>query len=86
MQAAWQCGRVTVRAVGGRVLPHAAMGLLTNNDSATVLEVENSEFAYNQRPDGHDHNLYVGRIARLSVTGSYLHYAQIGHLLRRGPR
>ena len=61
---------------------HNEMGLLTNNDPATVLEVENSEFAYNQRPDGHNHNLYAGQIARLSVTGSYLHHAHIGHLLK----
>lgn len=58
------------------------MGILTNNDPATVLEVENSEFAYNQRPDGHNHNLYVGQIARLSVTGSYFHHARTGHLLK----
>ncbi|MEO7129230.1 MAG: hypothetical protein ABI040_10280, partial [Rhodoferax sp.] len=61
---------------------HNEMGLLTNNDHATVLEIENSEFAYNQRPDGHNHNLYVGQIARLSVTGSYFHHAHIGHLLK----
>ena len=58
------------------------MGLLTNNDPDTVLEVENSEFAYNQRPDGHNHNLYVGQIAHLSVTGSYFHHARTGHLLK----
>lgn len=61
---------------------HNEMGLLTNNDPETVLEVENSEFAYNMRPDGHNHNLYVGAIARLSVTGSYFHHATIGHLLK----
>lgn len=61
---------------------HNEMGLLTNNLPNTVLEIENSEFAYNQRPDGHDHNLYVGRIARLSVTGSYFHHGHIGHLLK----
>ena len=58
------------------------MGLLTNNDPSTVLEVENSEFAYNQRPDGHNHNLYVGQIARLSVKRSYFHHAHTGHLLK----
>lgn len=58
------------------------MGLLTGNDPATVLEVENCEFAYNQRPDGHNHNLYAGQIARLSVTGSYFHHARAGHLLK----
>lgn len=58
------------------------MGLLTGNDPATVLEVENCEFAYNHRPDGHNHNLYAGHIARLSVTGSYFHHAHLGHLLK----
>jgi len=61
---------------------HNQMGLLTGNDPGTELVVENSEFAYNQRPDGHNHNLYVGRIARLSVTGSYFHHARTGHLLK----
>jgi hypothetical protein len=61
---------------------HNEMGLLTNNDPNTVLEVEDSEFAYNQRPDGHNHNLYAGHIARLSVTGSYFHHARTGHLLK----
>jgi len=58
------------------------MGLLTGNDPDTVLEIENSEFAYNQRPDGHNHNLYVGQIARLTVVDSYFHHAHIGHLLK----
>jgi hypothetical protein len=58
------------------------MGLLTNNDPATVLEVYDSEFAYNQRPDGHNHNLYAGQIARLTVVGSYFHHAHVGHLLK----
>lgn len=61
---------------------HNEMGLLTNNDPDTTLEVENCEFAYNHRPDGHNHNLYVGAIARLHVTGSYFHHARTGHLLK----
>ena len=61
---------------------HNEMGLLTSNDPHAVLEVENSEFAYNMRPDGHNHNLYIGQIARATVTGSYLHHARTGHLLK----
>jgi hypothetical protein len=61
---------------------HNEMGLLTANNPAIVLEVENCEFAHNQRPDGHNHNLYAGRIARLSVSGSYFHHAHTGHLLK----
>jgi len=58
------------------------MGLLTNNDPSTVLVVEDSEFAYNMRPDGHNHNLYVGHIARLMVSNSYFHHGRTGHLLK----
>lgn len=58
------------------------MGLLTNNDPHTRLEVEGCEFGFNQRPDGHNHNLYAGRIASLSVTGCYFHHARSGHLLK----
>lgn len=58
------------------------MGLLTNNDPATRLSVTRCEFAYNQRPDGHNHNLYVGQIAELRATGCYFHHARIGHLLK----
>ena len=58
------------------------MGLLTSNDAEAMLAIENCEFAYNMRPDGHNHNLYVGAIARLSVTGSYFHHAHVGHLLK----
>ncbi|WP_332289298.1 right-handed parallel beta-helix repeat-containing protein [Aquincola agrisoli] len=61
---------------------HNEMGLLTGNDPASTLDVEDSEFAFNQRPDGHNHNLYVGAIGRVSVTGSYLHHARTGHLLK----
>nr|WP_315238709.1 hypothetical protein [uncultured Albidiferax sp.] len=61
---------------------HNEMGLLTSNHPQAVLEVENSEFAYNMRPDGHNHNLYIGQIARATVTGSYLHHARTGHLLK----
>lgn len=58
------------------------MGLLTGNEPHTVLEIENSEFAYNERPDGHNHNLYVGQIAKLTVKKSYFHHARTGHLLK----
>ena len=58
------------------------MGLLTGNDPRAVLEIERSEFAHNRRPGRYTHQLYVGAIARLSVTGSYFHHGQSGHLLK----
>lgn len=58
------------------------MGLLTGNDPQAELTVEGSEFGHNHRPDGHNHNLYVGTIRRLTAIGNYMHHATIGHLLK----
>lgn len=57
-------------------------GILTGGDKTTVLEIENCEFGHNGFGDGQSHNLYVGGIARLNVTGSYFHHANVGHLLK----
>lgn len=46
------------------------------------LEIENSEFGDNGAGDGQSHNLYVGAIRKLSVTGSYFHHGRVGHLLK----
>lgn len=75
----FEAGRLTV--VDCRFLDNE-MGLLTSNDPHAELSIEDSEFAYNKREDGHDHNLYAGSIAKLSVTGSYFHHATTGHLLK----
>jgi hypothetical protein len=56
-------------------------GLLTSEGNLE-LEIENSEFAYNGKGDGQTHNLYVGNIKSLKVTGSYFHHANVGHLLK----
>jgi hypothetical protein len=61
---------------------HNETGLITGNESRTVLEVDDCEFGHNGYLDGHSHNLYVGRIARLAVRGSWLHHARRGHLLK----
>lgn len=57
-------------------------GILTGGHAKSTLEIENSEFGYNGFGDGKSHNLYVGAISRLSVTGSYFHHAKVGHLLK----
>jgi len=61
-------------------------GMLVGNDPSTVLEIEDSEFAYNGAGDGQSHNLYVGAIQRLVVTGSYFHHGKVGHLLKSRAR
>jgi hypothetical protein len=58
------------------------MGVLTADEPQSTIDVENSEFSHNGRPDGHNHQLYVGRMARLTVTGSYFHHGRVGHLLK----
>lgn len=57
-------------------------GILTSNDSKVELNIQNSEFGHNGEGDGLSHNLYVGAIAQLSISGSYLHHAKVGHLLK----
>ena len=60
---------------------HNEMGILTGNDGGTLL-IMNSEFGYGGYGDGYSHNLYVGGIDRLVVTGCYFHHARQGHLLK----
>ncbi len=57
-------------------------GILGGNRADDELVIENSEFGGNGHGDGRSHNLYVGAIARLTVTGSYFHHAKSGHLLK----
>jgi hypothetical protein len=56
-------------------------GILTGGGNLD-LEIENSEFGHNGAGDGYSHNLYVGAIRKLRVTGSYFHHARVGHLLK----
>ena len=56
-------------------------GILTGNGDS-VLEVENSEFGRNGYGDGYSHGIYVGSIKLFKLTGSYLHHANIGHLVK----
>ena len=57
-------------------------GILTRDQFDAVLEIENSEFGHNGYGDGQSHNIYVGAIGRLAVSGSYFHHAKVGHLLK----
>lgn len=58
-------------------------GILTiDSDPASELAVVSSEFGYSGAGDGLSHNIYVGRLGRFSITGSYLHHANVGHLLK----
>lgn len=60
-------------------------GILTTS-GASSLVIEASEFARNGLGDGFTHNLYVGQIDRLTVSGSYFHEARVGHNLKSRAR
>lgn len=76
-----------IRFEGGRMrVSHCLFwgnenGILTTN-TAQELDVRHSEFGYNGYGDGYSHHLYAGRLRSLTVTGSYFHHANIGHLLK----
>lgn len=61
-------------------------GILASPSEQAVLNIERSEFAYNGHGDGQSHHLYVDKIYRLEVTGSYFHHANTGHLLKSRAR
>src|ERR1700751_2718735 len=50
-------------------------GILANPNATGTITIDNSEFAHNGTGDGYTHNLYVGDIAKLTITDSYLHDA-----------
>ena len=61
-------------------------GILTASTPDATLRIENSEFAFNGHGDGLTHHLYVNAIESLTVTGSYFHHANVGHLLKSRAR
>ena len=61
---------------------HNENGILTSNDGVSTLTLQNCEFGYNGAGDGFSHNIYVGKIAWFSVSGSWFHHAFVGHLIK----
>lgn len=61
-------------------------GILAGNDKDSELVIEDSEFSHNGAGDGYSHNLYVGTMRKLTVSGSWSHHARIGHLLKSRAR
>ena len=57
-------------------------GLLTGADPSSDIEIRRSRFFRNGAGDGYTHNLYVGAVRSLTVTGSYLWGASRGHELK----
>lgn len=61
-------------------------GILTGNDASLTLEVYNSEFSGNGYGDGFSHNIYVGRIGKFILEGSYFVRGNEGHLVKTRAR
>jgi hypothetical protein len=57
-------------------------GILTGNDKLSRLEIDDCDFGTIVRHEGLNHNLYVGSIGYLRVSGSHFHHGQLGHLLK----
>jgi len=57
-------------------------GILTSNPEAGDILIEYCEFANNGFGDGQSHNLYIGRINRLTFQYNYSHNAIVGHNLK----
>lgn len=57
-------------------------GILTGEDPRSDVVVRRSRFFRNGAGDGYTHNLYVGAVRSLTVTGSYLWGADVGHELK----
>lgn len=61
---------------------HNQNGILTGADPASDIVIERSRFFSNGGGDGYTHNLYVGEVRSLTVTGSWLSDAAVGHELK----
>lgn len=57
-------------------------GLLANSAPTGSITIRNSEFANNGGAEGYSHNLYVNRIASLTIEDSYIHGAVAGHQIK----
>lgn len=59
------------------------MGILTGKKPASEIMIENSEFNNNtvdhKLHQSLGHNIYIGEIAKFTLTGSYIHDAETGH-------
>ena len=57
-------------------------GLLAADNPSGSITIKNSEFSHNGTGDGFTHNLYVGEVGALTITGSYFHDAVVGHEIK----
>jgi VanZ family protein len=58
---------------------HNEMGILTGAHPTSEVLIERSEFSHNARPDGHNHNVYIGAVRSFTLRASSVHHAMRGH-------
>lgn len=61
---------------------HNQDGILTGADADSDIVIKRSRFFRNGAGDGYTHNIYVGAVRSLTITGSYLWGADTGHELK----
>jgi len=54
-------------------------GILAGDIAGARVTIEDSQFFNNGAGDGYTHNIYVGAIGSLTITGSAIHHAKVGH-------
>jgi hypothetical protein len=57
-------------------------GLLGAADPNGTISIDHSEIDHNGEGSGSTHNLYVGAIAKFTLTNSYVHDAVVGHEIK----
>lgn len=57
-------------------------GILTGANANSEVLIEKSEFGFNGAGDGYSHNMYIGNIKKFTLTGSFSHDANAGHLVK----
>jgi hypothetical protein len=57
-------------------------GILSGEKAGSVITLENNEFGHNGAGDGYSHNIYIGKVAKLTFRYNYSHDANVGHNLK----
>lgn len=57
-------------------------GILTGNNPASEVRVENSEFDGNGFGDGYSHNIYIGAVGKFILRDSVSRHARVGHQVK----
>jgi len=57
-------------------------GILSGANLNSTVILENNEFGHNGFGDGYSHNIYIGKVAKLTFRYNYAHDANVGHNLK----